>query len=369
MISPELTYRIALASLRPMAPALARRLIGITETEERFFAMSARQLAAVAGFNNRLFDDTLRERVLREARNEVEFINANHIRPVYFTDPDYPRRLLECDDAPLMLYVLGETDFNSGLFASVVGTRHATPYGLDFVSSLVSGLASGVAEPPAIVSGLAYGIDIAAHKAALDAGLPTVAVLAHGLNTIYPSTHRSTAVSIVRNGGALVSEYRSCDAIHRGNFLARNRIVAGLSDCTIVDESDIKGGALVTAKLANNYSRDVMALPGRTSDRYSRGCNALIASNIAQLVTCADDVAAAMNWPVKEPEGTQQELFTELTPEEERVCDILRDRGEASLNDLIARIDTPAPRLMGLLIDMEFKNLILALPGSRYRLL
>ena len=231
-----------------------------------------------------------------------------------------------------MLYGLGDTDLNNARFVSIVGTRHATVYGNSFVEKLVDDLAAKLDEKLVIISGLAYGIDIAAHRAALKNGIPTIAVLAHGLNTIYPATHRSAAVDIVKTGGMLLSDYRSIDTIHRGNFLARNRIVAGLCDFLIVAESAIRGGALVTARLASGYNREVMALPGRISDKYSAGCNELISSNIAALI----------------------------------ILDIMTDRGEVMINDLSARIDMPIHRLMGLLIDMEFRSLIAHIPGGRY---
>lgn len=362
-----LVHRIALASMRSLTPELARAIMERLEGLEMFFTLSERQLSSVMGFNSRLFADDIRHRALAEAEKEEVFVSNNSVRALFFTDPDYPQRLLQCDDAPLMLYALGEIDFNKARFISIVGTRHATAYGIDFVRDTIAGLNEKMSEPLVVVSGLAYGIDIAAHRGALQAGVPTVGVVAHGLNTIYPAVHRDTAARMVRNGGAIVSEYRSADAVHRGNFLARNRIVAGLSDCLLVAESDSKGGALVTANIAASYNRDVMALPGRHTDRYSRGCNALIASNIAQLICSADDIISAMGWPVREAEGSQPELFIELSPEEEAVCNVLRQMDDASLSDILARVDIPIHRLMSLLIDMEYKNLLTALPGSRYR--
>ena len=364
-------HRIAFASLRGLTPALANAILARTGSEEQFFAMTGEQLSATLGFRNRLFDRGVRDKALSEARDEEIFINRSNIRAIYFTEPDYPRRLLECDDAPLMLYTLGTCGLNDARFVSIVGTRHATGYGSDFTHDLVSGLASHCADPVVIVSGLAYGIDIAAHRAALDAGLPTVGVLAHGLNTLYPASHRDVAARMVRSGGMLMTDYRSCDATHRGNFLARNRIVAGLSDCTIVVESDSRGGALVTARLAAAYARDVFALPGRITDRYSRGCNDLISSCVAGIITSADDLISAMRWRVRPAEGEQQNLFADtppLSPEEQAVIDIITDRGDATLGELSARISVPTPRLMGMLIDMEYRSLISALPGGRYRL-
>lgn len=363
-----LLYRIAFASLRGMNPQLARQILGRAGGEDAFFKMSERELSTVMGFGNKLFDREYRDRLLAEAEREVIFVETNHIESVYFTDDEYPQRLLQCDDAPLMLYTLGRCDLNNARFVSVVGTRHATVYGIYFTARLVEGLAQRMADPLVIVSGLAYGIDIAAHKAALACGIPTVAVLAQGLNTIYPPVHRSTAAEIARSGGMLMTDYRSVDRLHKGNFLARNRIVAGLSDCLVVVESASKGGALVTARIAAGYSRDVFAVPGRISDRYSEGCNRLIYNNVAQLVTSPEDILGAMGWPEKEQEGQQGSLFVELAPDEEKVIDVIRRKGDARLAEISAEVEVPVSRLMGMLVDLEFRNLLLSMPGGRYRL-
>ena len=364
---PDLLHRIALSSIRGLNTEFARFVVDRAGGLENFFGLSERQLAAITGVNSRPFSDAVRSQALRDAERELRFVEANSIRTLFFSDPDYPQRLLECPDAPLMLYCIGDTDLNAARFVSVVGTRHATTYGTGFVEALVRDLASTMSDPVVVVSGLAYGIDIAAHRAALNAGVPTIGVLAHGLNTLYPATHREAAVRMVRSGGMLMTDYRSIGATHRGNFLARNRIVAGLADCLVVAESDAKGGAMVTARLAGAYSRDVFALPGRVTDRYSRGCNSLIASNMAQLVTSAEEIMQAMRWPAREPEGTQHQLFEELTPEEEAIMEVLTRQGDATLGELTARVDMPTHRLMGKLIDMESRGLLTAMPGGAYR--
>ena len=361
-------YQIAFSSLRGINRTLAEELLTRVESEERFFTLSHKELRDIIGFDNKLFDRKYRDEVLQKASSESEFIDRhNNIRTLYYTDPDYPARLANCEDAPIMLYCSGSCNLNAAHMVSIVGTRHATPYGNSFVTRLVEDLASSM-DDIVIVSGLAYGIDITAHRAALHCDIPTIAVLAHGLNTIYPAAHRNTAVEIAQSKGALITDYRSCDAIHRGNFIARNRIVAAISDCTIVAESAIKGGALITARLASGYCRDVFALPGRTSDTYSAGCNRLISSNIAALVTNTDDIISAMRWTTRKTEGMQSELFIELSDEEQRVVDYLTLHGEAQINTLCVSVNIPIARLMGLLIDMEFKGLILSFPGSKYRL-
>lgn len=335
-----------------------------------FFSMPASRLTALMGFDSKIFGDDMRRKALAEAEREAAFAGANGISTRFFADSDgrYPARLAECDDAPAMLHTIGDCDLDSRCMIGIVGTRHATAYGTDFTSRLVTELAATLADPPVIVSGLAYGIDIAAHRAAIAAGVPTVAVLAHGLNTIYPAAHRNCAAEIVKSGGALVTEYTSADAVHRGNFLARNRIVAGMVDCLVVVESDVKGGALVTARLANDYNREVFALPGRVSDRYSRGCNNLIARNMAHILTDVAALADAMGWRRRSVEGLQQQLFTELDPAEQRVVDALMHSGEMRLSELQMTLNEQTHRLMGLLIDMELRGLVMSIPGNRYRL-
>lgn len=363
----QLVSRIAFSALKGITPKLGREFLGRCGSEDTFFSLPESTLTAMMGFKSRLFDDAYRQSVMEMARREVAFVDSNSISTFYFTDDEYPRRLLECDDAPVMLYGLGHCDLNDSRLISVVGTRHATVYGQEMTSRIVSGMAERMTEKPVVVSGLAFGIDIAAHRAAMEAGAPTVAVLAHGLNTIYPAAHRQAAADIARKGGLLLTDYRSTDAIHRGNFLARNRIVAGLSDCLLVTESAAKGGALVTARLAADYGRDVFAVPGRVGDRYSEGCNALIARQVAQLVTSADDILESMLWPTRKAEGAQASLFHEFLPEEEAVIAVLREIDGAQFSQILSKVHLPVARLMGLLVDMEFKGYVMALPGGRYR--
>lgn len=363
-----IVYRMAFAALKGINSALAQEILDRTGSEEAFFNASASQLGAMLGYGIKILDDTYRAQLLEKAAREADFVAAHNIATLYFTESDYPARLTDCEDSPLMLYGAGRCGLNDRLSVGIVGTRHATPYGLDFTERLVRGLAESLEEPPVIVSGLAFGIDIAAHRAALKYGLPTVAVLAHGLNTIYPAQHRQTAAQIVRSGGMLLTDYTSADAVHKGNFIARNRIVAGMCDCLVVAESAEKGGALITARLAADYNRDVFALPGRTSDRYSAGCNHLIATSTAALVTGADDLIAAMGWKKKETQSVQKELFESLSEEEQAVVDYLTLHGDAQINQLTVALNQSAGKLMGLLIDMEFKGLVIAFPGARYRL-
>ncbi len=363
----EILYRIAFASMRGVTPVMAGDILARVGSEREFFAMPETQLMSLCESRGRIYKREYRNDLLKKAEAELRFITDNRIQTLYFKDEGYPYRLTHCDDAPLMLYTLGECNFNEARVVGVVGTRHATSYGTDFVNSMISELASTV-DDIIIVSGLAYGIDVAAHRAALNAGIPTVAVLAHGLNMVYPSQHRKVAADMVHNGGMLVTDYMTSDKIHKGNFVARNRIVAGLCDCVLVAESASKGGAMITAEIAVQYNRDVFALPGRVSDRYSAGCNRLIARNVAQLVTSAEDLALAMRWPIRQHENEQMSLPMDLTQEETAIIDYLTTNDTATINQLTVGLGLPIANLMNILLDMEFRGLILAVPGGCYRL-
>lgn len=370
MENDEMTYRIALSNIRGMGVDLARKLLDVTGDERTFFDMDERRLRSITGSRSRIYQHAYRQEMLAKARREMEYLSQHPVRVRYFTDTDYPYRLLQAEDAPLVLYTAGECNLNARHIVSVVGTRHATAYGIRICQELIADLAQKL-PGTVIVSGLAYGIDITAHRAAMQAGLPTVAVMASGLNTIYPAAHRNDAAAMVRHGGMTLTEYTSQDVMHRGNFLARNRIIAGLSDCTVVVESAATGGALVTASLAMSYNRDVFAVPGRVNDEFSRGCNRLVQSNQAAVVTCADDLLAAMNWepvPASAEEPVQRELFPELTQQEQAVVDALRELGEVHINDLSHHLKLPVYQVMATLVELDCRHVVMALPGSRYSL-
>lgn len=365
----QLRYRIALASVKGMNRLLAESLVELTGDVSAFFTLSQRELSDLTGWNSSLFSEVERGKALMAAAGEVEFIRKNNITPLFFTDADYPQRLLECDDAPLILYYKGNVSFQQPRVVSIVGTRHATPYGKNFVDTLVRDLADTCPDT-LIVSGLAYGIDIAAHRAALRYGLPTVGVLAHGLNTIYPAQHRNTAVEMLGNGG-LLTEYTTSQPTHRGFFLARNRIVAGVADAVVVVESGVKGGSLFTATIASDYHRDVFALPGRVGDISSMGCNNLIRQNKAALLTCADDLIEAMGWGVRKEQPSQTTLAAQqdvqLTDEEKLIMQYLAHNGEGQINRMAVELNTPIATLSATLVELEFKGCVVAFPGGVYR--
>lgn len=368
MVADQLKYRIAFASIRGMGCELARQILEIVPSERDFFKMTRDELSSLLQVRNRLIDDDYRRRLLDSTEKEIEFIDKNNIGVTYFTDEDFPQRLANAPDAPILLYHKGDVScYNSGKAISIVGTRHATPYGTHFCDTIVRDISEQIADA-VVVSGLAYGIDIAAHRAALSHGVPTIAVLAHGLNTIYPSQHRNDAIKILDEGGMLVTDYTSQSVMSRGNFLARNRIIAGLSDCTIVVESAEKGGAIVTAGIASSYNRDVFAVPGKVSDIYSAGCNALIRKNTASLITCCNDLMNAMRWEMIGDESVprQRTLFPDITAEEQPVVDYLKSHSDVHINVLASTLGIPVAQLMSMLIDLEFKGAVLASPGNRY---
>lgn len=310
------------------------------------------------------------ESLIVNAEKEIEFIEKNNIKLICKGDKDYPYRLAECNDAPLVLHGMGNADLNAKHIVSIVGTRHASEYGKSVCENFVADLAKFV-PGTLVVSGLAYGIDVCAHRAALKAGLPTVGVLAHGLDRIYPTAHRSTAKSMIENGG-LLTEFMSGTNPFPQNFVQRNRIVAGMADATVVIESASKGGSLITASLATGYDRDCFAFPGRINDQYSQGCNELVSRNRAALITSAYDFVEAMNWEMttkkKSAEDLQTELFPDMSPEETAVMTALRENSDGlQVNQMVVQLNTPINKLLPLLFEMEMKGYIKAVAGGCYR--
>ncbi len=312
------------------------------------------------------------ESQLPRAEEEWNFVQAGGIRCLGLNDEDYPARLCDCPDAPILLYYKGDAPLNARRTLSIVGTRRITDYGKVLCRRFVEELRA-LCPDVLIVSGLAYGVDIQAHRAALQEGMQTVGVLAHGLDQIYPRMHRDTAVQMVHQGG-LLTEFMSHSNADKRNFVQRNRIVAGISDATLVVESAGKGGALITAEIAQSYSRDVFAFPGRIGDPYSEGCNQLIHSCRAGLITCAEDLANAMGWE-SEPQrkkslsdGIQQELFPTLSEEEQRIVHALQHVDSRQINVLSVETNIPIGRLTSLLFTLEMQGIVRMLNGGMYRL-
>lgn len=305
---------------------------------------------------------------LARAEEELTFCRQHGIRIFDYNAPDYPARLRECPDAPLVLFYKGNADFNRNYVISVVGTRKISEYGKSICQSFITELHTLIPDA-LIVSGLAYGVDVHAHRACLAAGLDTVGVLAHGLDRLYPASHRDTARKMVAAGG-LLTEYVTTTVPDKGNFVRRNRIVAGIADATVVVESAAKGGALITARLAQDYNRDVFAFPGRIGDKCSEGCNALIRDNGAGLATSALDVVKALGWHVaeKKTQPVQRELFPELTEEQQALCAALNGTDGRGLNELAIALNWPVQRISALLFDLEMTGMVRQMAGGRYRL-
>ncbi len=310
------------------------------------------------------------EEALSRAADELEFCRRHNIRPLALGTNDYPRRLAECPDAPAVVYYRGTADLDARHIVAVVGTRRITPYGKAHCERCCAELAEALPDA-LIVSGLAYGVDIHAHRAALDNRLDTVGVLAHGLDTLYPSSHRDTARDMLLHGG-LLTEYVAGVRPFAGNFVRRNRIVAGLADVTLVVESAEKGGALITAHLAADYNRTVCALPGRTDDEYSRGCLHLVRDHRAELVTGADDLMRLMNWVPKHnaPAAVQLELFDGETPEQSVLIKALRTAGSEgeTAERLCIITNLPLSQVNATLFDLQMAAAVTLLAGGRYRL-
>ncbi len=311
------------------------------------------------------------DEAFRRAEQEMLFVEKKGIVCLTCNDEAYPSRLRECTDAPIALFFKGHADFNSPRIVAIVGTRRTTEYGKEMCRSLVSGLAAACPDI-VVVSGLAYGADIHAHRAAIDNNMPTVAVLAHGLDRIYPSAHRNTAVRMIDNGG-LLTEFLTDTEPERYNFISRNRIVAGMSDATIVVESATKGGSLITADLANGYGRDCFAFPGRATDELSAGCNLLIRDNKAALINSASDFLKAMGWADGNgghaAAGTQLPLFPDLDGDERRIVQLLHDRGDLQLDTLVVASNIPANHIHPLLLGLEMKGIVKPMVGGMYHLL
>lgn len=369
----SLLRRIAFSQVKGINLSKAGQLAGLVGGIDAFFDLPTRRLWQLIGSQKDFCTDGARAHCIDIAAAEIPFIEKNGVCALYYEDTAYPRRLLECDDAPAMIYRLGDCDLNAPHVISVVGTRRSTAYGSRFTADLIAALSERL-DDLVVVSGLAYGIDVAAHRAALDAGVPTVAVVAHGLRTLYPADHRDIARRILDRGGAIITEYTSDSQVHRGNFLARNRIVAGLADALVLVESDAKGGAMVTASIASAYNRDVFALPGRVTDRYSRGANALICSNKAAMLRNADDLIEAMNWQVKNQHSIQGAFDfdsrekKEPSPEMYSIIEHLRKNPSATINDMTARLAIPYPQLSARIMEMEMDDLITVLPGGTFQL-
>jgi DNA processing protein len=366
----ELLNTIALGAIKGVGPVVARQLIEEFGSATAVMREKPEALSRLPRVGCELAAGCRSCQVLDFAEREVDFVRRHNITTLLMTDEAYPYRLRECPDAPPLLFYMGNADLNAKHIISVVGTRNATRYGRDMVDNLMRDLSSQLPDT-LVVSGLAYGIDVSAHRAALREHLPTVAVMAHGLDRIYPDQHRHIAREMIADGG-LLTEYPSHTNPDKGNFLARNRIVAGLADATIVVETADKGGSIVTASIADSYGRNIFAFPGRVGDAHSVGCNRLIRQCKAGLITCAADLLDEMGW-TRNTAGRQLEIpFEQATPAlseaEQKVVDLLREHGDMQLNALVAITEKPVSELTGLLMGLQMMGVVACEPGNIYRL-
>ena len=364
-----LKYIIALPLLPEVGLRTAKGLIDFFGSAENVFRASENDLLQIPNIRKDTVQILLsgKKEALIRAQQELDFIEKNGIETYYFEDDEYPYRLRECVDAPILLFGKGNLKLNEGKFLSVVGTRMPTDRGKQLCTEIIQQLAAQVPDL-IIVSGLAYGIDVTAHKTAISSGISTLIIPGHGLDRIYPAIHRQVAVNSLEKGGIL-TEYMSLTQPDRQNFVARNRIIAGLSDATLVVESKQKGGSLITAEMANGYDREVFAVPGRPTDQASAGCNMLIKQQKAALVESANDIITAMQWEQKDTIiPVQTELFNDLSEEESQVLELLRKAEDGMhVNLLVMETKLPYSQLTSILMMMEMRGLVRALPGSIYR--
>jgi DNA processing protein len=366
MTEVPLKHKIALGLIPRIGDINARKLVSYFGCVEAIFHEPYGNLIKIPGIGSGIAKYISDRSYLNTAEKEAEYVSRNNIRTYFYLDNDYPFRLRQCDDSPVVFFFKGNCNLDASKILSVVGTRNATVRGRQVCEKIIEGLA---ADHPdlIIVSGLAYGIDIASHKAALANNLQTIGVLAHGFKTTYPAIHATTAKTMVNNGG-LLSDFLSDALPERNNFLKRNRIIAGMADATLVVESGIKGGALITADIANSYNRDVFAVPGRPDDQWSAGCNSLIKNNKAFLTECSDDIEYFLNWkPEKSKQVVQRTLFSDLDETEKKVFELLSKEGEQTIDTICRSIEIPVYKLSSLLLQMEFKGLLKCSPGNLYR--
>ena len=364
MTKSELFYTLALLQVEGVGDIVAKKLINHCGSAEKVFQAKKSKLVSIDGIGEVLIKKLANETIFKLADAEIKFIEAENIDFCSFLDEEYPERLKQCIDGPAVLFSSGEIDLKSRRTISIVGTRQITSYGIDFCKKLIEDLSP---LNPVIISGFAYGVDIVAHQAAMENNLQTVGVLAHGLNQIYPKTHKKYISKMEKNGGFL-TEFWSTSNPDKENFVKRNRIVAGISEATIVIESADRGGSLITATMASDYNRDVFAVPGRTTDKYSLGCNNLIKTQRAHLLTSAADLIYILNWELdsKPTKSVQKQLFVSLDEEEQKVYDYLLKKGKELMDIIALECDFPIYKISGILLNMELKGVVRPLPGKLF---
>lgn len=360
----ELLYQIALSLIPNIGDVNAKALVNHFGSASAIFSASRRELESIEGLGFIRVNSIKNFKDFTVAEEEIDFIKKYQINPLFITDKTYPQRLLNCYDSPPLLYYKGNADLNTSKIIAIVGTRNNDNYGKTICEKLIDGL---INEDILVVSGLAFGIDSIAHKAALKNNMKTVGVLAHGLDRVYPSQNASMAKQMIESGG-LLTDFRSKTVPDRQNFPSRNRIAAGISDCVVVIESGIKGGSLITAELGNSYNKDVFAFPGRISDSKSEGCNYLIKNNKAALITSAEDLLQNMGWKaVKKNIKKQRQLFIELTADEKIIIEVLKVQDQVHIDDLYFKSKLSSSAVAQGLLMLEMNGIITSLPGKIYK--
>jgi DNA processing protein len=363
-VDKDLVYKIALTQIPGIGSVLAKSLIGYCGGVNQVFEKSHSFLKKAPGVGDILAHNIKAFKDFSKATKEVEFIRKNNIRTVFFLDTDYPVRLKNIPDCPILLYTRGNENLSPEKCIAIVGTRKMTEYGKQFINQLIEDL---VPHNVTVVSGLAYGVDVWAHKQCLKHGVDTFGVVAHGMDRIYPAVHSNIASEMIANEGAVLTEYTSGSKPDREHFPMRNRIVAGMVDAVIVVESAAKGGSLITAELANQYNRDVLAVPGNIGEKYSAGCNYLLKSHKANVIEGIKDLVKLLNWDVTIEKSNQRELFVELSEDEKKVVDMIRENKEMGIDQLMSNSGFSSSMLAMTLLELEMKNCITSLPGKRYQ--
>ncbi len=362
----DLIYKIALTLVPKVGAVTAKNLVSYRGGAKEVFTSSKKDLTAIPGIGDQLAANILDKKVLEEAEAELLFTQKHKIDVLFFLDDNYPYRLKPHHDAPVVLYYKGTANLNHPKIVSIVGTRKPTPYGKMICEKIIEDLQE---YNVLVTSGLALGIDVTAHKKCLDQKVPTVGVLGHGLKTIYPAAHKSVAGEMVSNGG-LLSEFPSNIGIEREHFPMRNRIIAGMCDALIVVQTANKGGSVISVEMANNYGKDVFAIPGRINDKYSEGCNRLIKIHKAALMESVEDLAYVMQWdkPTDKPKKAATDLYKDLNDFEKNIIALLKKEEQIGIDDLLNEVKLPSSKMAAVLLQLEFKGLVKTIPGKRYSL-
>jgi DNA processing protein len=367
MNDEELLYRIALTMIPDLGPVCTRSLVEYFGTAMAVFKAKKKEIGAVDGIGEARARQLKNWNDLDAAAKEISFLEKHHIRALFIGDKDYPQRLAHCYDPPVLLYYRGNASLVNQRIVSIIGTRNHTEYGRQVTEQLVAALQ---AQQALIISGLAFGIDAIAHRSALQYGLPTIGVLAHGMDTIYPAQHKSLAKEMLEAGG-LLTEFRKNTKPDKHNFPRRNRIVAGMADATVVIETAVKGGSMITAELAHTYNRDVFAVPGKITDHKSSGCLKLIMQNKAMIFSSGEELIDTMGWEEKKkkPASRQKELFVTLSANEQVIVQLLQEKESMSIDEIYARSLLSSSSVAASMLQLELQNMVSALPGKMYKLL